>query len=106
MRLLDRKPDDRDRPICQAASDSGGIASGKCLVSTVPRATHTAPASAQAMPGNFSTLASMPLPPISMAMPASETANAMARSGDSCPARLIRGMAGLDPEPEVHLFSI
>ena len=33
-------------PICQAASDSGGIASGKCLVRTVPSATQTAPASA------------------------------------------------------------
>jgi hypothetical protein len=26
-------------------------------------------------------------------------------SGDSRPARLIGGMVGLDPEPEVHLFS-
>jgi hypothetical protein len=69
-------------PICQAASDSGGIASGKCLVSTVPRPTHTAPNSAHATPGSFSTLASMPLPPISTAMPARETVSATARNGD------------------------
>ena len=40
------------------------------------------------MPGNFSTLASMPLPPISTAMPASATVSATARSGDSRSPRI------------------
>ena len=79
MIAIGRQP----RPICQAASDNGGIASGKCLVSTVPSATQTAPASAQRIPGSFSTLASTPLPPISTTMPASATISEIARSGDS-----------------------
>jgi hypothetical protein len=37
--------------------------------------------------------------------PTDVTASRMSPSGDSRPARLIGGMAGLDPEPEVHLFS-
>ena len=70
-------------PICQAASEVGGICSGKCLVSTVPSPTQIAPASAMARPGSLPMPASMLLPPIRMKMPPSATISATARAGDS-----------------------
>ncbi len=55
----------------------------KYLVSTVPSPTQIAPASANRMPGSLPTLASMPPPPISAAIPASATASASARGIDT-----------------------
>ena len=75
MMAIGRQP----RPICHVANDIGGIANGKCLVSTVPSPTHTAPAKAQRYPGTLPRLASNPLPAISTLMPASAIESAMAR---------------------------
>ncbi|MGY4216712.1 hypothetical protein ACVMFB_003211 [Bradyrhizobium sp. USDA 4522] len=68
---------------CQAASDSGGIASLNDLVITVPSPTQSAPASANRIPGSLPRLVSMPPPPISAAIPASATASASARGSDT-----------------------
>ena len=90
-------------PICQAASDKGGTASGKCLVSTVPSATLTAPASTHRNPGSFSRLASRPLPPISTAMPASAIIIETARVSDRRSPRI--GQASSATQSGVEMAS-
>src|SRR6185503_6944666 len=86
MRLLDRQPNDRDRQT--AEPDLPGGQRQRRHRQREMHGQHGAEASAHAMPGNFSTLASIPLPPIRTAMPASATVSATARSGDSRSPRI------------------
>ena len=67
-------------PICQAAAGIGGITSGYFFASTVPSANPMAPPSAMRMPGSFSLLADIPLPPMIAASPANAITSAMVRS--------------------------
>ena len=67
-------------PICQAAAGIGGSGTGNRLDSTVPSAKPIAPVSAIAMPGSFSAVAEMPLPPMMAASPANAITSATVRS--------------------------
>jgi hypothetical protein len=52
------------------------------LAAIVPSANTKAPTSTMAMPGSFAVLASMPLPPISAAIPANAITSASIRVSD------------------------
>ena len=66
-------------PICQAAAGIGGSGTGNFFASTVPSAKPSAPQSAITMPGSFSVVAVMPLPPMMAASPANAITSATVR---------------------------
>jgi len=67
-------------PICQAAAESGGKASGNFLARTVPTAKPTAPPSAITIPGILALLAAKPLPPMMAASPANAITSEITRN--------------------------